>query len=414
MKKIGVLFVGIFLVGVPAHATINFYRAHNGQFVVEATDCRSAQRLMDLIDIPDDPPGDDDDDKPGVNDDINPSGDTDPEGGETDVDPNITKGSQQLLQALFGKDDESGYTRESHEFLQNVDFNGTTDFDDVQEAFLTFVRDVNWKTGLKLTYRDMSVFRRFRMACSGINSLTKPLRINLESHIGSMDDMAEMFSDELVQDLENMARKYSFDKMTKLTLAGLGIAIEVKNPFLLLLLDEDTFNKLVEINPNILTLYKDMYNFFKTRAILMPGEEYDANTPELIRVSKYGKGDAFTTWSIMAEFAKNSLEDERAGTLDANSEKHIRIYLLEKKMSELRWNICVEKRAVELAVKDPQNAALVEEVENGPTQEKSLDDEAQRYWNSLTHDQQKHDVEKWYTPKKKKQDKTKVQKKKTK
>ena len=418
------LLVGICLIGMPAHAAVNFYRTDNGQLVVEATDCRSAQRLMSLVGLPDDPPGDEDDDKPSVNDDDKPgvndddkpgvNDDDNPEGDDTNsdqggdgVDPNTIKGSQQLLQALFGKDDESGYTREKHENLKDVDFDGSTDFEDVQEAFLTFVRDVNWKTGLKLTYRDMSFFRRLRMACSGVNSLTKPLRVNLEAHIGSVDDVVENLSDELVQNLENAARKHSFDKMTKLTLAGLAIAIEVKKPFLLLLLDEDTFNKLVEVNPDILTLYKNMYNFFKTRAILMPGEEYDANTPDLIRVSKYGQGNAFSTWSIMAEFAQNSLEDDRAGTLNANDEKHVRIYLLEKKMSSVQWNVRVEKRAAELAVKDPQNAALMEEVENGPARERSLDYEAQKYWESLTPDQQKHLVRKWHTPKKKKASKTK-------
>ncbi len=418
MRKIGMLLVAVFSVALPASATMNFYRAANGKIVAEATDCTSAQRLLDLIGVPDDPPTkpapqntEDSQDAQGTTTDapdvdptdantadstdanaLNDEGD-DNEGEETqgDKQPNadVVKGTELLLNTVLG-DFSTDPNRTKHEAFANVEANDNEDFEDLQQAFLAFVRDVNWKTGLKLTYRDLSFARRFRMACSGVSTLTKPLRVNLEAYVGNMDDVLKKVGDRAEEGLVNMERGHSFSQVARLSVVGIAYAIEKNNPFLLLLVDEATFKQLVKIEPKIATLYKDMFLFFKIRAIYMPGEEFDQNNKDLIRVSKEGMGNSFETWKIMSTFAQKMLALERAGKLNAKDEKEIHIWRLESAMYVIKEKVRVEKRAAELAVQDPQNAQLVQEAKQSPKKKPSLDDKARELLRNMTKDQIKH------------------------
>lgn len=418
MRKIGMLLVAVFSVALPASATMNFYRAANGKIVAEATDCASAQRLLDLIGVPDDPPtkpaaqSTDDSQSPEDAPAANPNTDTadkndadstdtqeangegeGEEGAQTEgahqPDPNVVKGTQQLLDAVLG-DFSTDPNRTKHEVFANVEANDNEDFEDLQQAFLAFVRDVNWKTGLKLTYRDLSFARRFRMACSGVSTLTKPLRVNLEAYVGNMDDVLKKVGDRAEEGLVNMERGHSFSQVARLSVVGIAYAIEKNNPFLLLLVDEATFKQLVKIEPKIATLYKEMYLFFKIRAIYMPGEEFDQNNKALIRVSKEGTGNSFETWHIMSTFAQKMLALERAGKLNAKDEKEIHIWRLESAMYVIKEKVRVEKRAAELAVQDPQNAQFVQEAKQSPKKKPSLDDKARELLRNMTKDQIKH------------------------
>ena len=57
MKK-NILFIVIFcMLALPVCAVTNFYRAPNGNIVVEMTDCSQVQKLMQVANLPDDPPG---------------------------------------------------------------------------------------------------------------------------------------------------------------------------------------------------------------------------------------------------------------------------------------------------------------------------------------------------------------------
>ena len=397
MRKLGVLLVAVFCVALPARASLNFYRTADGQIVVEATDCQSAQHLMDVVEsLPDDPPTTPDDTDPASDtpDDPPTTPDEDPTN-DDQPNPDVVKGTQQLLDALLGEDDTNP-EHADHSYLSNIEVGDGLDFEDLQEALLTFVRDVNWKTGLKLTYRDLGFFRRFRMACSGVNSLTKPLRVNLESYVGSLDSAIDKASDRLTEGMIDAARGHSFDAMTKLSVVGIAYAIEKDNPFLLLLVDEETFNKLVTITPKISTLYKDMFTFFKIRAIYMPGDEFDQNTKSLIRVSQLGEGDSYDTWHTMAEFAKKMLTMQRADKLTAKDEKEIHIWRLESTMRYIKEQVRIEKRAAELALRDPQNAQLVYEVKHSPKKKPSLDEKARMLLRNSSEDEIKHLIKKYY------------------
>ena len=388
MKKILLLLVGIGIMALPSSAAMNFYRDANGQIVVEATTCQDAAHLMGLVRLPDDPPGGT------LTRDI-PSGD-DPETQEppekqtdtssvTEID---TAGVQTLIGAIISSDED----------LQSKSFRGVsteiekmldeTSFEEWQDSFITFVRDVNWKTGMYMTFRDYSFFRRFKMACSGVNQMTKPLRINLESYTGSLDQTIEKVTDTGVDKLAQAARGHSFNAMSKLSVYGLAIAIEKENPFLLLAMDEETYKKLVEIEPKIANLFEDMYMFFAIRSIRMG--DYDKNIKALIDVVKLGKGDAFNTWHVMAEYAKKMLELDRQGKLNPEDEKDIHIWRLESSMRYIKEQVRVERRAAEIAYEDPQNAVMVKEVKEGPKQKPSLDDKARKLLQKSTQEEIKH------------------------
>ena len=219
---------------------------------------------------------------------------------------NTVEASQELINILLGRNDPQVTNKTlltqkaaemSDEDIDNVDF------EDLQEMLLAFVRDVNWKTGLKITYRDLTWFNRLKMACRGINQMTKPVRANFEAYIGDISSSLDQASDAIVDHLATSSRGRSFDSMARLSVVGLVNAIDTKNPFLLMLVDHETYNQLVSIDPKIAQLYQDMFTFFKIRAVRMTGADYDKNTKELIRVSKLGEGNYIATWHAMAEGA---------------------------------------------------------------------------------------------------------------
>ncbi len=394
MKKLMLLLVGMCVISLPTSAAMNFYRDANGKIVAEATTCQDAARLMSLVGLPDDPPtgqGDLPDDPPTGEDPETEQPPTE-QTGTSAVSKIDAAGVQTLITAIVSSDED----------LQSQSFRGVSahvenlldeaNFEEWQDSFITFVRDVNWKTGMYMTFRDYSLFRRLKMACSGINQMTKPLRLNLESYTGSLDQTIEKATDAGVDKLAQAARGHSFDAMSKLSVVGLAIAIEKENPFLLLAMDEETYNKLVEVEPKIAKLFEDMYTFFAIRSVRLG--DYGNNIKALIDITKLGKGDAFNTWHVMAEYAKKMLELDRQGKLSPDDEKQIHIWRLESSMRYVREQVRIEKRAAELAYEDPQNASLIKEVKEGPKQKPSLDEKARELLRKSTQDEIKHLIRK--------------------
>ena len=388
MKKLLLVLVAMCMISGPVFAAMNFYRDANGKLVAEATTCQDAAHLMNLMGLPDDPP----EEIPTEEEPVDES-QTEQEATPTTSGPRIdSNGVQTLIQAFFGPSNDQtplvhGISTEIEKML------GEVNFEERQDSFITFVRDVNWKTGMYMTFRDYSFFRRFKMACSGITQMTKPLRLNLETYTGSLDSTIERTTDAGINELAQAARGHSFDAMSKLSVLGLAIAIEKENPFLLLVMDEETYNKLVEHEPRIADLFEDMYMFFAIRSIRMG--EYNANIKDLIRISEIGKGNSFDTWHIMSEYAKKMLELERADKLNPDDEKAIHIWRLESSLRYIKEQVRIEKRAADLAYKDPQNASLIKEVSEGPKKKPSLDDKARALLRKSTQDEIKHLIRKY-------------------
>ena len=386
MKKIVAFVLALGLLPASGFAAVSFYRAPNGQLVLEATDCQSISRIADIANFPDDPPTTEEEEE----EEKSSTGQT-----TKQVSPDIAGGVQTILSAVLAKEEVPQRTKSfediSEEEISRLE---AADFYERQESFMTFVREVNWKTGLQITWRDFSFFRRLKMACSGVSQLTKPIRVGLDAYVGDLDSVIETASDQGVNKLAQAVRGHSFSAMTKLSVVGMVDAIAQKNPFLLLTLDEDTYNKLVETEPKIADLFEDMYVFFAIRAVRMDSE-FDVNTEDLIRVSKIGKGDAFNTWKVLAEYAKKMLELSRDGKLSVDDEKEIHIWKLESSMHYIKEQVRIEKRAAELAAKDPQNSAILEEIKQGPKKKPSLDDKARALLQRSTEDEIKKLIRKY-------------------
>ena len=379
MKRIIVLLLGMNLLPLSASAAVSFYRAADGQLILEATDCQSISRIAELTQFPDDPPT--------------------TQGNEQTADstlsPDISQGVQKIVSAVLDKEEVPQRTKSFQDISDDeINLLEAADFYERQESFITFVREVNWKTGLQITWRDFSFFRRLKMACSGVSQLTKPLRVGLDTYVGDLDSVIENVSDQGVDKLAQAVRGHSFSAMTKLSVVGMVDAIDQKNPFLLLTLDEDTYKRLVEVEPKIADLFEDMYVFFAIRAVRMDSS-FDANTADLIRVSKIGKGDAFNTWHVLSEYAKKMLELSRAGKLTVDDEKEIHIWKLESSLHYIKEQVRVEKRAAELAAKDPENAQMMQEVKQGPKKKPSLDEKARALLNRSTQEEVKRLIEKY-------------------
>ena len=399
MKKLVLCVIGMLVAAMPALAEMNFYRAQDGQLVLEITDCSSMTRLAAWITLPDDPPGGEEDKEEPRREGEETQENTAQEEGNTAAatrNAEVVTGVAALANALLDPVDTPLDQKDRHGISQHTEnLLDAANFEERQDSFITFVRDVNWKTGLHITFRDFSFFRRLKMICNGMNQLTKPMRLNLGIYTDALDQTIEKAANAGIDQLAQAARGHSFTAMSQLSVVGLAVAIEKENPFLLLALDEETYEKLVAFEPKIAELFEDMYTFFKIRSVRLG--EYDANTKDLIRVSQIGKGDAFHTWHIMSEYATKMLELDRQGKLNPKDEKEIHIWRLESALHYVKEQVRVEQRAAELAAQDPANAQIMQSVANEPKKKPTLDDKARELLKKSTEAQIKHLIRKYIT-----------------
>lgn len=266
---------------------------------------------------------------------------------------------------LFGDDDtqeQSGAKTEK----ENDGTNGPRTFHEqefsVAQAKLTaYVREVNWKTGFNLTLRDANWFERLKVVCTGVVNYSKPFRVQLDSIDPDIDEHLEEAADQAIDALKQTVTNATFHKAAKLTLHGLGNAMITNKPFLLLLIDEDTYDNLVkEPNSQIEELADNMYQFFAYRAAYM-GEDYNKNTPHLLGVARLGKGDAINTWANMNQFATKMYQLEKENKLTPETEKSIHIWKLNAIFQRIKRKVDVEKKAAKMAAKKPENKTWIKE-----------------------------------------------------
>ncbi len=389
MKKLILLFVGLCITVLPSSAAMNFYRSADGQIMLEATNCNDVARLVNLTRLPDDPPtGETPEEAKGT------EATQEDEAASSTLAPDVAQGVVTVAHAFLSKEEQQPNRTDYHEISEELEnFLDVASFEELQDSFITFVRDVNWKTGMHITFRDYSFFRRLKMACSGINQLTKPMRMNMGAYSDGIDQAIDLAANAGVDKLAQAARGHSFEAMSKLSVIGLAIAIEKENPFLLLAMDEETYHKLVEYEPQIATLFEDMYTFFSIRAVRMG--EYHQNIKALIDVAKIGKGDSFSTWHTLATYAKKMLELERQDKLNPEDEKAIHIWRLESSMHYIKEQVHVEKRAAELAAQDPNNITLIQKIQSGPKKKPSLDDKARALLKKSSQKEIEHYIRKY-------------------
>ena len=67
----------------------------------------------------------------------------------------------------------------------------------------------------------------------------------------------------------------------------------------------------------------------------------------------------------------------------------------ESSLHYIKEQVRVEKRAAELAAKDPENAQMMQEVKQGPKKKPSLDEKARALLNRSTQEEVKRLIEKY-------------------
>ena len=80
---------------------------------------------------------------------------------------------------------------------------------------------------------------------------------------------------------------------------------------------------------------------------------------------------------------------DRRGLLNPQDEKDIHIVRLEASIRYIKEQTRVEKRAAEIAMADPNNAAMVYELQHGAKKKPSLDEKALDLLKTLTPEQTK-------------------------
>ena len=390
MKKLMLLLVAVTLLGLPASAAMNFYRAANGEILLEATDCQGMSHWAKLT-TPDDPPGGTVSPEEDENADVDVSADVpadipadmSAEVPTKPVDPVVQEGERKLFDALFGSEEEISTRQEriNTAISSNTIVSITrANFNQYQKELLNYIRDVNWRTDLQLTYRDMGFFRRLKMACTG------SLQMSGGMEAAAYADSTEKATDSTVGALADSSLSYAFSKAIKLSMTGVVDFLDKKNPFLLLAADDETYEMLVEKDPQVKTLMENMYTFFKIRAVLL-SSKYDVNITSLVKASRIGKGNYFKTWEVLANYATIVLDLAEQGELTPQDEKEAYLWRLRGVMEYIREYGRTEKRAAKILAKDPKNAALIEEMKQQEKKKPSLNERAQELIKNSTQDE---------------------------
>ena len=131
---------------------------------------------------------------------------------------------------------------------------------------------------------------------------------------------------------------------------------------------------------------ENMYTFFKIRAVLL-SSKYDVNNKSLVKASRLGKGNYFKTWEVLANYAQIVLDLAKQGELTPQDEKEAYLWRLRGVMEYIREYGRTEKRAAKILAKDPQNAALIEEMKQQEKKKPSLNERAQELIKNSTQDE---------------------------
>ncbi len=347
--RLSCIAVAACLLFAPAHA-MNIYQAPDGSIILETTSCQDEQRLWQVAE-------------------------------------------ENTEHQTLAEPDEP-VTPQDEPASGPMKFS-EQDFNVAQSKLIAFVRDVNWKTGVHLTVRDANIFQRIKMVCTGILTYTKPFRAKLDAIDPNADTHLEELEDFAIKELEKGITMATFRHAAKLTAWGIHDAIIGDRPFLLLVIDEDTYNTVVELDPKVKELADNMYTFFAYRAAYM-SHEYDKNTDELIRLARYGKGDAVNTWALFAQFAAHMYELDKQNDLTPDQEKEIHLWKLNALIQKVHHKVQVEKKAAKIAYKNPDNAALMEEINQETPKNPTIKQEAEAWLQKATQEQVKDLLRRYY------------------
>ncbi len=313
---------------------MNIYQTPNGRIFVETTSCQDKQRLWQAAEE-----------------------NTEPQTLAEQDEPDTPQGDPAASPLKFSEQD----------------------FNVAQSKLVVFVHAVNWKTGIHLTSRDANLMRRIKTACAEIVAAEESLDPDTKAYLIEVQDG-------IIDEIEKGITRSAFRQLAKMTTWGIHDAIVTDQPFLLLIIDEETYKEIVALDPKVQELADNMYTFFAYRAAYM-GDGYDQNTDELINLSRYGKGDAVSTWALFAQFATYMYELQQQNDLTPELEKEAHLWKLNAFVQKIHQKVKVEKKATKMARKDPNNAALMEKIKKEMPRKLSTKKQAQQLLQEATQEQ---------------------------
>ncbi len=245
-------------------------------------------------------------------------------------------------------------------------------FKKMQGEFLTYVQKVNWETDMNLTPRDSGwLLRACKYVCQGFRS-DGSMGINSKEEKKFLSKTAH----KITKKVGDAFRKYTCNQIMCLTIEELVRIAEVENPFILLAVDLDTFKEVINLEPKVAEMYKNMFKFFKARATMVGGD-YNKNTKELLRISSFGENGYFETWKELAQFAQHSKELDSKGQLNPQTEMAAQIKILEVAMIHLADKIKVQREIAKQLRKNPAVRAAAKDLKRNtkrPTRKQRASD----------------------------------------
>lgn len=275
----------------------------------------------------------------------------------------------------------AAFARVSDKSITNADL--PDEFDEMKLDMIRDIKAVNWKTGYNISARDLTFWDRLAFVCGRITSsvqIPSVATIGIPESLIS-DEEVRALADSSVQKLTKVLEYSIMDsklkKEVRYTPEGLYFTIITKNPFLLLTIDDDIYTVLEETEMKILTqygrteddrllgtLFQNMAMFFDLRAKFQNiNPKLRQETDELLKMSKYGAGDAWSTYKLLADHTilMNTLLQQHILTDDYEENTFVSL----KKLFMQIGDDVKKHHAQESSIrKDPLNAGMVKHVDN--------------------------------------------------
>lgn len=266
------------------------------------------------------------------------------------------------------------------------------DFDAIKGEMIRDIKAVNWKTGYNISARDLSFWDRLKYVCGRVTSAgTANMQITAPGF--SSEEIASGI-EKLTQSALNSMQCYMFDQKLKqevrYTPEGLYWEIITNKPFLLLTIDGEVYKVLEAVEKSIIEQYgrtnqdrllgqlvKNMAKFFDLRAkFYSMHSSFNNNTDEMMKMTKYSKGDAWSTWKVLADHTlRMNLVLEEEHLLSVEYEKGT-LLALKKALMHIGQDAQKHRLQETVIRKDPQNAELVRRVDENYAHLRDLRQEA--------------------------------------
>lgn len=274
----------------------------------------------------------------------------------------------------------AAFARVSADSITNADL--PDEFDEIKLDMIKDIKLVNWKTGYNISARDLSTWDKLSFICGKVTSayvVPEISTFNLPAELVGGIDMnkaAADVSDKFIRTIQYAIMDSKLKKEVRYTPEGLYFAIITKNPFLLVTIDDDVYKVLEKTEMQILNqygktkddrllgvLFQNMHKFFDLRAKLEGfNRSLRDETRSLYKMSKYGAGDAWSTYKLLADHTiqMNALLNQHVLTEDYEQNT----FLALKKLFMQIGNDVKKHHTQEKAIrKDPANAEMVKRVD---------------------------------------------------